>query len=197
MRSFEFARQMKDKKPVLENENEIMAFPNTQLPEYQTTFSAGADFFCAEDVTIPSIWHQVAHILQTSTIPGLILNRAANRPDDEETNNQFKPTVVHTGVKASMESDEVLYLYNRSSNPKKLGLILANSVGVVDSDYYNNEDNDGEIMFAFYNLKPWDVTIHAGDRIGQGVFAKYLRPTKGLRVKSATRVGGIGSTGSN
>lgn len=48
-----------------------------------------------------------------------------------------------------MPDDEYLMLCNRSSNPKKKGLILANSIGIVDSDYYENPDNDGHIMFAF------------------------------------------------
>lgn len=48
-----------------------------------------------------------------------------------------------------MPDDEVVLLYNRSSNPKKKGLIMANSVGVIDKDYYGNPDNDGHIMFAF------------------------------------------------
>ena len=63
-----------------------------------------------------------------------------------------------------MLDDEVLYLYNRSSNPKKKGLILANSVGVVDKDYYGNPDNDGHIMFAFYNIKDEDITIKKGKK---------------------------------
>ena len=66
------------------------------------------------------------------------------------------PTLIPTGIKAYMLDDEVLYLYNRSSNPKKKGLILANSVGVIDKDYYGNPDNDGHIMFAFYNIKDKD-----------------------------------------
>ena len=52
-----------------------------------------------------------------------------------------------------MQDDEVLILANRSSNPGKKGLILANSIGVIDKDYYGNPDNDGHIMFAFYNIK--------------------------------------------
>lgn len=75
---------------------------------------------------------------------------------------RVEPTLVHTGIKANMEKDEALMLYNRSSNPKKLGLVLANGVGVVDADYYNSDDNDGEIMFAFYNFMPWDISIKAG-----------------------------------
>ena len=103
-----------------------------------------------------------------------------------------KPTLIPTGLKAYMEDDEVLYLYNRSSNPKKKGLILANSVGVVDKDYYNNPDNEGHIMFAFYNIKDEDVEIKKGEAIGQGVFAKYLVTDDDNA--EGNRTGGFGST---
>ena len=62
------------------------------------------------------------------------------------------PTLVKTGIKAYMQDDEVLMLYNRSSNPKKNGLILSNSVGVVDKDYYGNQDNDGHIMLSLIHI---------------------------------------------
>ena len=71
----------------------------------------------------------------------------------------MKPTLIKTGIKAYMQDDEVLILANRSSNPGKKGLILANSIGVVDKDYYGNEDNDGHIMFAFFNIKEEDIEI--------------------------------------
>ena len=91
-----------------------------------------------------------------------------------------------------MPDDEMLLLYNRSSNPGKKGLILANSVGVVDKDYYGNQDNDGHIMFAFYNIKDEDVEIKKGDAIGQAIFQKYFvtddDKTEGIRE------GGFGST---
>lgn len=74
---------------------------------------------------------------------------------------------VKTGVKARMEEDEVLLLYNRSSNPKKKGLIMANSVGVIDADYYNNPDNEGEIAFAFRNITDKPVTLEVGEKLGQ------------------------------
>ena len=177
MRSFEFA--MKD------NEK---AYTEAQLPEYATEHSAGADFFCAEEVTVPSLWKSLAsQLFSFKTDINLI----------SDNKKLFQPTLVHTGIKASMETDEVLELYNRSSNPKKLGLVLANSVGVVDADYYSNPDNDGEIMFAFYNFMPFDITLKVGDKVGQGVFKKFLRPTKGLNVKSVKREGGFGSTDSN
>ena len=91
-----------------------------------------------------------------------------------------------------MQNDEVLMLYNRSSNPKKKGLILSNSVGVVDKDYYGNPDNDGHIMFAFYNIKDEDITIKKGEAIGQAIFQKYLVTDDDSA--EGERVGGFGST---
>lgn len=104
-----------------------------------------------------------------------------------------KPTLVKTGIKAYMQEDEVLYIYNRSSNPKKKKIILANSVGVIDSDYYENEDNDGHIMFAFFNVSEEDVKINKGDAIGQGVFQKFLTIDNEEEI-TEERKGGFGST---
>jgi len=132
------------------------------LPVRKTKYSAGYDFEAAEDVIIPSF--------------------------KKGTN----PVLVKTGIKAYMQDDEVLMLYNRSSNPKKKGLILANSVGVVDKDYYGNPDNDGHIMFAFYNIKDEDITIKKGEAIGQGVFQKYFVTDDD--VAEGERMGGFGST---
>ena len=83
-------------------------------------------------------------------------------------------------------------LYNRSSNPKKKGLIMANSVGVIDKDYYENLDNDGHFMFAFYNIKDEDVTIKKGEAIGQAVFQKYYIADGDIA--EGERKGGFGST---
>ena len=91
-----------------------------------------------------------------------------------------------------MQDDEVLILANRSSNPKKKGLILANSIGVIDKDYYENPDNDGHIMFAFYNIKEEDIEIKKGECIGQGIFQKYLVTDDDNA--QGERVGGFGST---
>ena len=102
------------------------------------------------------------------------------------------PTLVKTGIKACMEDDEVLLLYNRSSNPKKKGLILANSVGVIDKDYYGNPDNDGHIMLAFYNVKEEDTVIKKGEAIGQAIFQKYLITDDDTA--QGERMGGFGST---
>lgn len=135
------------------------------LPVRKTKFSAGYDIEAAEEVIVPSF------------------------------KKGMNPTLIKTGIKAYMQDDEALMLYNRSSNPKKKGLILANSVGVVDKDYYGNQDNDGHIMFAFYNIKDEDITIKKGEAIGQGIFQKYLI-TDNDRA-DGERIGGFGSTNQN
>ena len=135
---------------------------NINLPIRKTKYSAGYDMEAAEDTVVPSF------------------------------RKGIKPTLIKTGVKAYMQGDEVLILANRSSNPGKRGLILANSIGVIDSDYYGNPDNDGHIMFAFYNIGDEDVEIKKGDAIGQGIFQKFL--TIDNDMSNGLRVGGFGST---
>lgn len=145
------------------------------LPERSTKNSAGYDFCAAEDTVIESYFKKVIKSITAK----------------EE--NPLKPTLVKTGIKSYMPEDEVLYIYNRSSNPMKKGIILANSVGVIDSDYFENPDNDGHIMFAFYNFFPFDVTVKKGDKIGQGIFQKYLKADNDNA--DGERLGGYGSTG--
>ena len=100
--------------------------------------------------------------------------------------------VAWTGVKVYMQPDDVLKLYNRSSNPSKKGLMLANGVGIVDADYYNNPDNEGNIGFAFYNISNETMTICKGDKLGQGVFEKYNVADNDIC--GTERTGGFGST---
>ncbi len=134
---------------------------NINLPKRQTECAAGYDFESAVDITIPSIWKS-------------IFNNFASFIKGYDDFKPLKPTLVATGIKSYFSTDEVLYIYNRSGNPLKKGLLLANGVGVVDFDYYNNDDNEGHIQFAFWNLFPFDVEIKKGDRIGQGIFQKIL-----------------------
>lgn len=101
---------------------------------------------------------------------------------------------VKTGVKSIFPSNIQLKLYNRSSNPKKKGLVLINGVGIVDADYYNNSDNEGEIAFAFMNIKDESVTIEAGEKLGQGIFERYYTVTNEEEI-TTSREGGFGSTG--
>lgn len=102
-------------------------------------------------------------------------------------------TMVKTGVKAYFPDDETLLLFNRSSNPKKKGLIILNGVGVVDADYADNPDNEGEIAGLFYNMKDENIILRAGEKMMQGVFVKYgiVEDDDADGVRS----GGFGSTG--
>ncbi len=102
-----------------------------------------------------------------------------------------KPTLIPTGLKAYCLEDEYYMLVNRSSGPKK-GLVMCNSIGIIDSDYYGNKDNDGHFYFQYYNFLDHDITIHKGDVIGQVIFQKYLLCDDDNA--DGTRVGGFGST---
>ena len=102
-------------------------------------------------------------------------------------------TVVPTGLKAYMEGDEYLAIHIRSGISIKKGLMLVNSVGIIDSDYYDNPDNEGHIMIAYYNTNDVPLTLEKGERIGQGIFTKYLATSDDAA--TGERLGGFGSTG--
>lgn len=72
---------------------------------------------------------------------------------------------IQTDIKAYMLEDEVLEIYPRSSLGFKKGLMLINTVGIIDSDYYSNKDNDGNIGFKLKNLTDKEVIIEAGEKI--------------------------------
>ena len=101
--------------------------------------------------------------------------------------------LIPTGLKAYMCENEWLGIYIRSSIAVKYGIILANSVAVIDSDYYNNPDNEGHIMLPVRNVSKAVYNIRKGDRIAQGIFHQYYR-VNGDKT-DGSRIGGIGSTG--
>ena len=106
----------------------------------------------------------------------------------------YNPTkysnVILTGIRAIMPQDVVLQLYPRSSLGFKYGMRLVNTVGIIDSDYANAE-NEGHIMLKLRLEVP--VSFYQGDKIVQGIFIPYY--TTDDDNVTAERVGGIGSTG--
>ncbi|MCH5167695.1 MAG: dUTP diphosphatase [Erysipelotrichales bacterium] len=102
-----------------------------------------------------------------------------------------KPTLIPTGLKAYCQPDEWYMLANRSSGPKK-GFIMANSIGIIDSDYYENETNDGHFYFQYINCLDHDIEVKKGDVIGQVIFQKYLIVDDDD--STGVRTGGFGST---
>ncbi len=99
-----------------------------------------------------------------------------------------------TGIKCKMPKNVVLTLYPRSSIGIKNNLMLCNSVGVIDASFYNNENNEGNISCALFNYGNKEISFKRGDRIFQGLFTEYF-VANNSEVLSATRNGGIGSTG--
>ena len=102
-----------------------------------------------------------------------------------------KPTLIPTGLKAYCQDDEFYMLVNRSSGPKK-GFLMANSIGIIDADYYENETNDGHFYFQYFNCSDHDIEVKKGDIIGQVIFMKYLVTDNDNA--EGTRTGGFGST---
>lgn len=156
-------------------------FENSEInmPIRKTKNSVGYDIEAAEDTIIPSIWKTVFSNFQKFL-----------KGDHEY--DTIKPTLIKTGIKAYFGEDEALFLANRSSHPGKKGLVLANSIGVIESDYYGNPDNDGHIMFAYYNFYPVDTTIKKHDPVGQAFFQKFLITDDDKA--EGKRMGGFGST---
>mgnify|MGYP001857326447 FL=1 len=132
------------------------------LPVRKTKHSAAYDIEAAEEIVLPSF------------------------------QKGMKPTLIPTGLKAYMQSDEVLLIVPRSSGPKKQGISFPHNVGVIDSDYYNNPDNEGHIFVQCINLKDEDVVIKKGEAVAQAIFQKYL--TVDDDNAEGMRTGGFGST---
>lgn len=100
---------------------------------------------------------------------------------------------VPTGIKAAMNDDEFLAIFVRSSMGFKYNIRLCNQVGIIDSDYYNNEGNEGHIYIALQNEGDKVFKANIGDNIAQGIFLKYNIVDDEEEI-SSTRSGGIGST---
>lgn len=160
------------------------------LPKRATQQAAGYDFEASEDITLPSV-------LSNPFFRGLnifSLGKLKNVSDNEDLQQLLKPVLVPTGIKAYMQEGEYLQLVSRSSGPIKKRIMMPNAVGIVDADYYNNDNNEGEIFFQFINFGIRDVHIKKGERIGQGIFLPYLLADSDANDDKIVRVGGFGST---
>ena len=166
----------------------VSTYPDAILPTRATAGSAGYDFYCVKDTIIPTI----------AKLQRGLYEVASN--DSQERNivdiiksTGYKPTLIPTGIKAQIDPGYYLQLAIRSSTPLKRWIILANGIGVIDTDYYNNPDNEGHIMIQVINLSPMDQIVHKGEKIAQGIFLPYVITDDDNT--SGTRTGGFGSTG--
>lgn len=161
------------------------------LPVRKTASSAGYDFEVAEDIVIPS------YVQEFNRVYGQCYNirrepMELSRISEITKWKDFRPTLVPTGIKCELPNDCYLELSVRSSCPLKHWLILANGVGIIDADYYNNPDNEGHIYFQMINLSPFDILLKKGDTIGQGIIKKYYITDNDNA--QGERLGGFGST---
>lgn len=160
------------------------------LPTRGTANAAGYDFVVAEDVVVPP-YADLMHELTSNyfTVTTVSLDDLAKATKELKA----KPTLVSTGMKCYLDPGTYLELSVRSSTPLKYWLILANSVGIIDADYADNPDNEGEIFFQLINLSPFPLHLKKGDRIGQGIIKPYLVTNDDNA--QGDRLGGFGSTG--
>lgn len=152
---------------------------NINLPIRKTKNSVGYDIEAAEDTIVPSIWKT-------------IFNNIKMFLSNQKIYEDIKPTLIPTGLKSYFCEDEVLILANKSSFPLKKGLIMSNSIGIIESDYYNNPSNEGHLMFMYYNIGFKDIIIKKGESAGQAYFQKFLIADNDI--PGGKRIGGFGST---
>lgn len=187
-----------------------LADADFNLPVRKTANSAGYDFEVAEDVVVPPYAEmmrflseriaEIAMLNEENRIKdedGKVTSVRVNPMDLKELGDIIKtygtkPTLVSTGVKCHLDPGTYLELSVRSSTPLKYWLILANSVGIIDADYADNPDNEGEIFLQLINLGPAPIYLHKGDIIGQGIIKKFEITDDDAA--EGKRTGGLGST---
>ena len=160
-----------------------------ELPVRKTTQSAGYDLVTARDTVIPPYYFLFSNMSKLG-----IKNKEYSLKEiaDFTKASNAKPTLVTTGLKCKLDPGTYLELSMRSSSPLKYWLIMANGIGIIDADYFNNEQNEGEIFFQIINLSPFPIFIKKGEAIGQGIIKSYL--TTENDIASGERIGGFGST---
>lgn len=138
------------------------AYKDIVIPTRKTRFSAGYDFVTPVDFSL--------------------------KPHEQIT--------IPTGIKVYFKPEEAkmwhLELYIRSSVGITRGVVMSNQTGVIDADYYNNPDNEGDMLIALRNVSENEVKFSAGDRIIQGVFA--IHGVVSDDSADGVRKGGVGST---
>ena len=118
---------------------------------------------------------------------------ADDKEEVAEITKGNRPTIVRTGMKVKIPEDMVCIVVPRSSSSVKYWLKMSNSIGIIDSDYYNSKDNDGEIGLIFENDLPFPIQIKKGDIIGQALILPRHIVDNEKEIENV-RNGGYGST---
>lgn len=190
------------------------------LPKRETKNAVGYDVAVAEDTVIMPFAYQMGKLIDhinedrltdeiTDKLESLVLEEKLEEAKQLDLESMtctleevatytkrigVKPTLVPTGIKAMCNEDESIELVLRSSTPLKYWLVMANSIGIIDGDYYGNPSNDGEIFFQLINFSPVPIKLRKGDKIGQIIFKKFLTTDDDHLAEKKTRIGGFGSS---
>lgn len=182
----------------------ILKYANVDIeaPRRKTDSSAGYDMVAAEDIIIQPYHEHMINLYSRvaqkyETLDGVVLFPEAFTLDEikefvKPHNN--KPTLIPTGYKVYMPENCSCELYVRSSSPLNYWILLANGVGLIDSDYADNPDNEGHIFFQVYNLSPFPIVIKKGETIGQAVIREYAITDDDSKQIKQKRKSGFGST---
>ena len=162
------------------------------MPARKTAHSAGYDMVVAEDVLLHPINAHQTNLQEAWFKDGADWFYDLNKMAKLTKEIKSKPALVSTGVKCYLDHGYYLELSVRSSTPLKYWIIMANSVGIIDADYADNPDNEGEIFFQLINLSPIPIKLRKGDIIGQGIIKKY--EVTDDDAAAGERLGGFGST---
>ena len=148
------------------------------LPKRLSVGSAGYDFFLPCDVTLTPYSKMVSEW----------------EFDEFSTLTKPRANMIPLGVKAKFPGDVALMIYLRSSFGIKEPVHLAQGVGIIDCDYYNNPDNEGEIFVPVVVYGNEYIHLKKGQRVAQGIF-QSIRYVTAEEVPEGQRVGGMGSSG--
>ena len=181
---------------------DMVAAENVIIPSFQAGVSALGQILAKERITdeVMSIGQKMMDSQGEGAADQLIASVMTCTLDEvaELTKKAgIRPTLVSTGYKAYMDKGYSLDLHVRSSSPLKYWIIMANSTGIIDADYVDNPDTEGEIFFQLINLLPFPIKIAKGEIIGQAKFVKYQITDDDDKQEKAIRVGGFGSTSEN
>jgi len=163
------------------------------MPRRQTFWSAGYDIEAAEDVVVPPMLAMMQEIVEVDPMELVIADDSTPVTVQQIFLQDNTPTLVSTGLKCKLPDGMVLKLFPRSSLAYKKNITVANNVGIIDADYFENESNDGHIMVAVLNRGTKPFEIKKGDRIAQGLIESFLVfPNEATPMDG--RTGGFGST---
>ncbi len=171
----QFQKDWKDCFPYCSDDYIKEIYKSIQLPKRATSGSAGYDFYAPEKI----ILHHAGMTIFEPAQEGILISTETIK--------------FPTGIRCKIKEGWALQIYPRSSLGFKYGLQLANTVGIIDSDYYYSY-NEGHIFVKLVNnsFGRQLVTIDEGQAICQGIFTPYGITCDDNTTK--TRNGGFGST---